>query len=316
MTSAFGAPAALRHADAAEQLGLGGVWLAEHHFVPYGRCPSATILAGSILRGTQRLTVGTAACVFSARNPVALAEEALLLRQLYGERFQLGVARGGPWIENDLMGGGMRRYHEDFPGWLDTLRHWLHDEPSVVPRPMGPTTMRVAVTSMESVETAARRNLPLLLGVERSVAEIDEMLDRWRDIAGESGDHARVVLAYPADNRAKAERELRRTLPRWLALRADRDWSDHVERLLRVNPIGTSDEVAAALGRGPRPLCMVEAAGSERAAAELIEALAELHGRSGAGTPEALAPLRDGAGTDGGRGFAEGGSVGAHPAVV
>jgi hypothetical protein len=53
--------ATVRAAVAAEQAGFDDVWLAEHHFMSYGICPSAVTLAGYILGRTQRVAVGTAA---------------------------------------------------------------------------------------------------------------------------------------------------------------------------------------------------------------------------------------------------------------
>lgn len=41
-------------AIAAEAAGLDGVWLAEHHFVPYGVCSSAVTLAALLLGRTRR----------------------------------------------------------------------------------------------------------------------------------------------------------------------------------------------------------------------------------------------------------------------
>ena len=49
-----------------DQLGYWACWFAEHHFMRYGQIPSATLFAASILAATSRITVGTAACVFSA----------------------------------------------------------------------------------------------------------------------------------------------------------------------------------------------------------------------------------------------------------
>ncbi len=40
---------AVRTAEVAEEAGLDAVWLAEHHFVPYGTCPSAITLAALLL---------------------------------------------------------------------------------------------------------------------------------------------------------------------------------------------------------------------------------------------------------------------------
>ncbi|HZD14986.1 MAG TPA: LLM class flavin-dependent oxidoreductase, partial [Pseudonocardiaceae bacterium] len=86
-------------AVAAEQAGFDDVWIAEHHFMSYGICPSAITLAGYLLGATRRIAVGTAVSVLSTQHPVALAEQTALLDQLSGGRFHLGVGRGGPWID-------------------------------------------------------------------------------------------------------------------------------------------------------------------------------------------------------------------------
>src|SRR2546428_9001057 len=38
----------------ADELGFDTVWLAEHHFSPYGICPSLAPLAGALARETRR----------------------------------------------------------------------------------------------------------------------------------------------------------------------------------------------------------------------------------------------------------------------
>lgn len=312
LTSAFGPAVAVAHARAAEQAGMRGVWLAEHHFVAYGQCPSATVLAGHILAGTRRITVGTAAAVLGSRHPVALGEEAALLHALAGDRFQLGVARGGPWQEVEILGRGLDHYRRGFAESLEVLLRWLSGAPeaqargefhrfgplAVVPRPATPVRVRVAVTSGETADLAGRHGLPLLLGVHADDAEVAALVDRWTQAAAAHGhdpataDHARVRLAYPCPTRGDGERELRANLPRWLAgIRSAvpvggappaRDLDAHVEHLLRIQPVGPPGEVAAALAHSAdttgvrRQLCMVEAAGSPEAASDLIAALAAL----------------------------------------
>ncbi|WP_186316220.1 LLM class flavin-dependent oxidoreductase [Catellatospora sichuanensis] len=312
LTSAFGPAVAVAHAREAERAGIGGVWLAEHHFVAYGQCPSATVLAGHVLAGTRRITVGTAACVLGSRHPVALGEEATLLHALAGERFQLGVARGGPWQEIEVLGRGLDHYRRGFAESLEVLLRWLSGAAevradgdfhrfgplAVVPRPARPMPVRVAVTSGETAELAGRHGLPLLLGVHADDAEVVALVNRWAQAASAHGhdpaaaDHARVRLAYPCPSRADGERELRANLPRWLAgIRAavpvggappGRDLAAHVEHLLRIQPVGPPQEVAAALAHSAettgvrRQLCMVEAAGSPEATSDLIATLAAL----------------------------------------
>ncbi|MFV2019874.1 LLM class flavin-dependent oxidoreductase [Micromonospora sp. LOL_023] len=325
LLAAHGLPATVGYARAAEAAGLGGVWLAEHHFISYGQCPSATTLAGYLLGATSRIAVGTAAAVLSNRHPVALAEETILLDTVSGGRFRLGVARGGPWVDLTVFGTGLDRYQQGFAEALDLLRRWLsgaatvdadgefftfQDVP-VVPRPARPIPIWAAATSPATVALAASRALPLLLGVHDDDAAKAAMLARYADIAAEHGHdpaavpHASVHLIGLADDRAAALRQLRRTLPPWLAttreyVRIDgtppvhRDLAAYVEHLLRSHPLGSAQECAAHLAASAavtgvhRQLLMVEGVGpaavDEQIAAvgaELLPALAGTHQTGG-----------------------------------
>jgi alkanesulfonate monooxygenase SsuD/methylene tetrahydromethanopterin reductase-like flavin-dependent oxidoreductase (luciferase family) len=121
---------AVRSAEVAEEAGLDTVWLAEHHFVPYGTCPSAITLAALLLGRTRRLRVGTAVTVLPTAHPVAVGEQAALLHITSGGRFSLGVGRGGPWVDLEVFGQGLEAYEQGFPESLDLLVRWLR-EPSV-----------------------------------------------------------------------------------------------------------------------------------------------------------------------------------------
>ncbi|WP_406092564.1 LLM class flavin-dependent oxidoreductase [Kitasatospora purpeofusca] len=115
----------VRAAVAAEQAGLDSVWLAEHHFVPYGVCPNAATLAALLLGRTRRIGIGTAVSVLSTTHPVALGEQAALLHLTSDGRFTLGVGRGGPWIDLEVFGGGLDAFERGFPERLDLLLRWL-----------------------------------------------------------------------------------------------------------------------------------------------------------------------------------------------
>ncbi|MFJ1704230.1 LLM class flavin-dependent oxidoreductase [Kitasatospora sp. NPDC088346] len=112
---------------AAERSGLDSVWLAEHHFVPYGVCPDAATLAALLLGRTRRIGVGTAVSVLSTSHPVRLGEQAALLHLTSGGRFTLGVGRGGPWIDLTVFGTGPDAYEQGFPERLDLLLRWLRE---------------------------------------------------------------------------------------------------------------------------------------------------------------------------------------------
>ncbi|MFC8095844.1 LLM class flavin-dependent oxidoreductase [Streptomyces sp. NPDC008343] len=236
---------AVRSAEVAEEAGLDTVWLAEHHFVPYGTCPSAITLAALLLGRTQRLRVGTAVSVLPTAHPVTLGEQAALLHIASGGRFSLGVGRGGPWVDLEVFGSGLRAYEEGFPESLDLLLRWLREpsvaaageqfsfrEVPVVPRPSeclteaaaGPEVV-VACTSPHSVRLAAERGLPMLLGMHVGDEEKAEMVALWREYARAAGRpadeirgaaHVSAGVCQIADRRTDAVETLTKAMPGWL----------------------------------------------------------------------------------------------------
>ncbi|HTF12386.1 MAG TPA: LLM class flavin-dependent oxidoreductase [Asanoa sp.] len=298
MDHAAALSAALSYALAAERHGFAGVWMAEHHFISYGVCPSALAFAGHVLGRTSRLRVGTAACVLSNRHPVALAEEAALLDQLSGGRLALGVARGGPWVDLEVFGTGLDRYATGFAESLDLMRQWLSGvstvaadgrhfrfrQVTVVPRPQRPPPIWVAATSPSTVETAAERGLPVLLGMHATDVEKATLLTRYRQTAARHGHeaaapaHASAHLAQVAGSDEEAADIVRESLPALLEgtrqyVRIDgsppahRDLAGYTERLISIGAVGTPETcrqrlAASVAATGARHvLLMVEAAG-------------------------------------------------------
>ncbi|WP_419997890.1 LLM class flavin-dependent oxidoreductase [Streptomyces boninensis] len=235
---------AVRSAETAELAGLDAVWLAEHHFVPYGTCPSAVTLAGYLLGRTRHIGVGTAVSVLPTQHPVALGEQAALLHITSGGRFTLGVGRGGPWVDLEVFGGGIEAYEKGFPESLELLLRWLREprvgadgeryrfrEVAVVPRAddaigaePGPPVI-VACTSPGSVKLAAERGLPMLLGMHCGDEEKAEMVALWRRTALAAGVHPEAVedaphvsagVAQIADRRRDAVEALMKAMPGWL----------------------------------------------------------------------------------------------------
>jgi alkanesulfonate monooxygenase SsuD/methylene tetrahydromethanopterin reductase-like flavin-dependent oxidoreductase (luciferase family) len=284
--------AAARYAVAAERAGFDGVWIAEHHFISYGTCPSALAFAAFVLGRTSRIRVGTAACILANRHPVALAEEAVLLDELSGGRLDLGVARGGPWIDLDVFGTGLSRYTHGLAESLDLLLAWLsgHGKVSasgeffrfppvaVVPESRRPVPVWVAVTSEPTVELTAARRLPLLLGMHATSAEKRRLLDHYREQYADAVPHASAHVAYVADTLSEAHGALLAAMPGWLAttsqyVRIDgaagqsREPHAYLRHLLDIHPVGPpalcvqrlADTIAATGVR--RLLLMVEGAG-------------------------------------------------------
>lgn len=109
--------ASLAAAVATEDAGFDDGWIAEHHFMSYGVCPSAVTMAGYLLGATRWITVGTAVSMLSTQHPVALAEQAALLDQLSGGACSVSgaAARGWSWMSSAPGSSG---------GSAATRRHW------------------------------------------------------------------------------------------------------------------------------------------------------------------------------------------------
>ncbi|MBI0300563.1 LLM class flavin-dependent oxidoreductase [Streptomyces sp. PRKS01-29] len=290
---------AVRSAELSEETGLDAVWVAEHHFVPYGVCPSAVTLAALLLGRTRRIGVGTAVSVLPTAHPVALGEQAALLHLLSGGRFTLGVGRGGPWVDLEVFGSGLRAYEQGFPESLDLLLRWLREprvgadgerfafrEVAVVPRSddalagsaVDAPPVVVACTSPTSVRLAAERGLPMLLGMHCGDEEKAEAIGLWRKsalAAGRSPEHVEAVAARHvsagvvqiADTRPAAAEVLTKAMPGWLRQGLEAHVTvDGRERRMR-------DPVAYA-----ELLCELHPVGSPRLCADRLAATAERTG--------------------------------------
>jgi alkanesulfonate monooxygenase SsuD/methylene tetrahydromethanopterin reductase-like flavin-dependent oxidoreductase (luciferase family) len=303
--------ATVEAAAAAERAGFDDVWLAEHHFMSYGICPSAVTLAAYVLGGTRRVAVGTAVSTLSTWHPVALAEQAALLDQVSAGRFRLGVGRGGPWMDLEVFATGLDRYESGFAEALDLLLAAMTGGPvaaagtffrfrevAVVPRPRTQPhpQLVVAATSPATAELAAARALPVLLGMHMDDAAKRDMIDRYAAAAARhqpqaAGRHMAAVVAQVGDTTLEAQRLLRTELPRWLGpglagyvpvdgrQRAARDPVGYAELLSRIHPVGTAGDCAEAMAATARRtgidhlICMVEGSGDRAAVLDNIARL-------------------------------------------
>ncbi|MFB7845930.1 MULTISPECIES: LLM class flavin-dependent oxidoreductase [unclassified Streptomyces] len=290
---------AVRSAEVAEESGLDSVWLAEHHFVPYGVCPSAVTLAALLLGRTRRIRVGTAVSVLPTQHPVALGEQAALLHLTSGGRFTLGVGRGGPWVDLEVFGSGLTAYEKGFPESLGLLLDWLREprvagrgerygfrEVAVVPRAdeladengdgLGGPEVIVACTSPKTVRLAAENGLPMLLGMHCEDGEKADMVALWRSTALAAGrspesvraaGHVSAGVVQIADRREDAVETLVKTMPGWLRQGLDAHVTvDGRHRVMR-DPVAYTEF-----------LCGLHPVGPPRLAADRLAATAERTG--------------------------------------
>jgi alkanesulfonate monooxygenase SsuD/methylene tetrahydromethanopterin reductase-like flavin-dependent oxidoreductase (luciferase family) len=192
----------LAEAQLADDLGYSDIWLTEHHFIPFGINPSSLAGAAFFLGRTENLRVGTAVVLAPLYPPVQLAEQAALLDQLSGGRFDLGIGRGGYLRDYGVFEVSTDRHAEEAERSISTiLEAWdgkplastpqegfdvpatLNPHPRTRPRP----SLFVASSTPGSVSLAARNQLPLLNYFATPVSARRKLLDGYNAAAGEAG---------------------------------------------------------------------------------------------------------------------------------
>lgn len=133
----------------AEELGYDEVWLAEHHFSPYGTLANLPLMAAAIAARTERIRIGTACMVAPFHDPIHLAEQIAMVDNLSGGRFDAGFGRG--YQAHEFRGFGVSmdeataRYQECLTiveGLLTQERFsyhgqfWTIDDVTIQPRPV------------------------------------------------------------------------------------------------------------------------------------------------------------------------------------
>jgi alkanesulfonate monooxygenase SsuD/methylene tetrahydromethanopterin reductase-like flavin-dependent oxidoreductase (luciferase family) len=184
-------------AQAAETLGFGNIWLAEHHFSTYGYLSRPVQLATYIAAKTTRLRVGTAVIVVPLHHPLVVAEEIATLDLLAGGRVDIGLGRGYQHYEFERFGLELSTSRARWEEAVDVILMALAGKPfsydgkffkipetTVFPQPLQQPRPPIWITaqSPDSVEAAVRRGFNVLTGgfgipIERT-AEFRRLFDR------------------------------------------------------------------------------------------------------------------------------------------
>jgi alkanesulfonate monooxygenase SsuD/methylene tetrahydromethanopterin reductase-like flavin-dependent oxidoreductase (luciferase family) len=240
---------ALELADAAEALGLHGVWLGELHFMPRrSALPAVWPLISAMATRTRRIRIGTAVCVLPLAHPLRTAEEVATVDHISQGRFDFGVGRSGaartydqleiPYAESQARFlEALAVIREAWKGEPFTFRgdFYRMDKVSVAPQPYQRPhpPIRMAATTPDTFIQVARMGLPIFVGLRGTdIAELALQIQTYRAAWHESG-HAgdgdvylRIPL-YAADTEKAALEEARETILYYFQRQADlsRNWS-------------------------------------------------------------------------------------------
>jgi alkanesulfonate monooxygenase SsuD/methylene tetrahydromethanopterin reductase-like flavin-dependent oxidoreductase (luciferase family) len=220
------------HLDAWEELdrlGYDGVGFNEHHCSPYGLMNSPNLLAAAAAQRTKNLKLLIYGNLLPLHEPLRLAEELAMLDCMSNGRLISGFARGIPreyQVHNVPLAQSRARFEEAFDiitrAWTEEIFSydgvfWSYKNVALWPRPLQrprPPIWMPIVGSKESIEFAARNDLPITPGLGRSLGLRDDIIRYYARCLAQAGhritpDHLSLgISAYVADSKAQAVREM------------------------------------------------------------------------------------------------------------
>jgi alkanesulfonate monooxygenase SsuD/methylene tetrahydromethanopterin reductase-like flavin-dependent oxidoreductase (luciferase family) len=225
---------AFEQIDAAEQLGLDVMWLAELHFDPQRSVLSAPLaIASAIAARTRRIKIGIAVQVLPLCHPLRIAEEAATVDQISRGRLIFGVGRSGLPRTYEDYGVSYAESRDRFAEVLDIVeqawsqpavlyegKYYSFKNIAVTPkpfqRPLPP--IRIAAASPDTYPAVGARGLPIFLNARHgSFSEFAPAIREYRDAykaAGHPG-QGQVYLRVPvylAETEGRAREEPRESL--------------------------------------------------------------------------------------------------------
>jgi probable F420-dependent oxidoreductase len=141
----IGAPGLPECAERAQALELDALWVPEL----FGREPFVT--AGALLATASDLTVGTAIANVYARDPMATKAAAQTLREIHGDRFNLGLGVSNV-VGNRLRGHDWQPPAAKLDAYLDAMADWQLQFPVE-----GSPPLYVAAHGPKLLDVAARK---------------------------------------------------------------------------------------------------------------------------------------------------------------
>jgi alkanesulfonate monooxygenase SsuD/methylene tetrahydromethanopterin reductase-like flavin-dependent oxidoreductase (luciferase family) len=212
-----------------DRLGYDGVGFNEHHCSPYGLMNSPNLLAAAAAQRTKNLKLLIYCNLLPLHEPLRLAEELAMLDCMSNGRLISGFARGIPreyQVHNVPLADSRARFEEAFDiitrAWTEEVfsyqgEFWSYRDVSLWPRPVQqprPPIWMPIVGSKESIEFAARHDLPITPGLGRSRGLRDDIIRHYARCLERAGHHITPghlslgISAYVAPSKAEAVREM------------------------------------------------------------------------------------------------------------
>ncbi|GAX45168.1 luciferase family protein [Tolypothrix sp. NIES-4075] len=207
----------------AESLGFEEAWVTEHHFSDFSVSPSILVLMAHLAGVTSTIRLGSAAVLLAFHNPIIVAESIATLDNLCNGRLCFGIAKGGPFPEQNKHFGTPTS--ESRPKTLEamTLIHkLLYDTDvsfhgqyyecvgvTVYPKPLQKhIPVYLATSDDEAIAFAALNSFGLMGGAPFSMDTLKSNVAKYRAINSNGFDRlmlARFFFVAPTYDEAISE---------------------------------------------------------------------------------------------------------------
>ncbi|MDF5713462.1 MAG: LLM class flavin-dependent oxidoreductase [Rhizonema sp. NSF051] len=180
-----------------ESLGFESAWVTEHHFNDFSVSPSILVLMAHLAGRTSKIRLGSAAVLLAFHNPITIAEDIATLDNLCNGRLSFGIAKGGPFPDQNKhfstpMDESRAKtleaitlvhkllYHTDvsFNG-----KYFQCDRITIYPKPLQKKIpVYVASSDDEAIRFAAVNSFGLMGGAPFTLERLKSNLTKYRDI--------------------------------------------------------------------------------------------------------------------------------------
>jgi alkanesulfonate monooxygenase SsuD/methylene tetrahydromethanopterin reductase-like flavin-dependent oxidoreductase (luciferase family) len=211
-----------------DRLGYDGVGFNEHHTSPYGLMNSPNLMAAAASQRTRKLKLLIYGNLLPLHQPLRLAEELAMIDCMSNGRLIAGIARGIPReyaVHHVPMAESRARFEEAFEiitrAWSEDVfsvegKFHSYKDIALWPRPVQqprPPIWTPITTSKESIEFAARHNIPITPGESGARGLQADIIRYYAQSLARHGHrltpgHLSIAqFAYIADSKAQAVKE-------------------------------------------------------------------------------------------------------------
>ncbi|AFZ60278.1 LLM class flavin-dependent oxidoreductase [Anabaena cylindrica FACHB-243] len=192
----------------AENLDFEEAWVSEHHFNESNLSPSLLLLMAHLAGITSTIRLGTGAVLLPFHDPIRVAEDIATLDNLCSGRLAFGVAKGGPFPEqNKHFGVLMSESRVRMVEAIALIQKLLYetdvsfngqfyqcDRLTVYPQPLQkPIPVYIASGDDDTIEYAAQNSFGLMGGPPFSLTRLKNTVSKYRQLNSSGAD--KLLLA-------------------------------------------------------------------------------------------------------------------------